>query len=138
MTDHLPPARDHSPPDSHVDDSHAGDGPPSRVVPAFLAVLAILPMLMLAFFLPSMFKLVDTGGMRPLDLLATLLVLGLLPLGIVVMFLRKRGAPTVFVLAVLACLQTLGGPFARIVACAGIVAVIGAIAAVLQGRRRRA
>jgi hypothetical protein len=114
------------------------DGPPSRVVPAMLGVLAILPTLMLGLLMPAMFRLVDLGSMGLLELLATLLAWLLLPAGIALLFLRRRGAFTVFVLAALVGLATLGSPFARIVLAGTIVSVIGAVIAWLRGRAPRA
>ena len=140
MTDPRPSPTDErqpfGPPVAPVADA-PDDTPPSRVVPAMLGVLAILPTLMLALLMPAMFRLVDTGAMRPIELLATLLAWALLPTGIALLFLRRRGAFTVFVLAALVGLATAGSPFGRIVLAGVIVSVIGAVIAWLGGRKPR-
>lgn len=129
-TDDRPPF---APPAAPVADA-PDDAPPSRVVPAMLGVLAILPTLMLALLMPAMFRLVDTGAMRPIELLATLLAWALLPTGIALLFFRRRGAFTVFVLAALVGLATVGSPFGRIVLAGVIVSLIGAVITWLRGR----
>jgi uncharacterized membrane protein YccC len=75
--------------------------------------------------------------MEPMHLLGTLLALVLLPGGVALLFFRKRGAPTVFALAALAGLSTIGSPFARIALAGVIVSVIGTVIAWLSERPRR-
>jgi len=113
------------------------DGAQSRVVPAVVGVLAILPTLMLAMLMPEMFKATREGAMQPIHLLGTLLAWVLLPGGIALLFFRKRGAMTVFALATLAGLSTLGSPFTRVVLCGVIVSVIGLVIAWLRERPRQ-
>lgn len=108
--------------------------PPSRVVAGILGVLAILPTLMLSVLMPTMVRATRGGDMHPLQLAATVLALVLLPAGIALLFWRRRGAFTVFVLATLAGLATIGSPFGRIVLGGVMVSVIGAVVARL-GRR---
>jgi hypothetical protein len=111
--------------------------PPSRVVAAVIGVLAILPTLMLALLMPEMFKATREGAMQPIHLLGTLLAWVLLPGGIALLFFRKRGAATVFALATLAGLSTIGSPFARIVLGGVMVSVIGGVVAWLRERPPR-
>ena len=122
----------------NVDDGssveRAVDEPPSRVVAGILAVLAILPTLMLAILMPTMVRATAGGEMLPVHLLATVLALVLLPAGIALLFWRRRGAFTVFVLAALVGLATIGSPFGRIVLGGVMVSVIGAVVAWLRGR----
>ena len=108
--------------------------PPSRVVAGILGVLAILPTLMLSVLMPTMVRATEGGEMSPLHLAATVLALVLLPAGIALLFWRKRGAFTVFVLAALVGLATIGSPFGRIVLGGVMVSVIGAVVAWLRGR----
>lgn len=115
----------------------AADEPPSRVVAGILAVLAILPTLMLAILMPTMVRATADGAMLPAHLLATALALVLLPGGIALLFWRRRGAFTVFVLAALVGLATLGSPFGRIVLGGVMVSVIGAVVAWLRAHSAR-
>ena len=112
------------------------DEPPSRVVAGILGVLAILPTLMLSVLMPTMVRATEGGEMSPLHLVATVLALVLLPAAIVLLFWRRRGAFTAFVLATLTGVATIGSPFARIVLAGVMVSVIGAVVAWLGPRRR--
>ena len=134
MTDPRPSTTDERQPLAPPAADAPDDAPTSRVVPAMLGVLAILPTLMLALLMPAMFRLVDTGAMRPIELFATLLAWALLPTGIALLFFRRRGAFAVFVLAALVGLATVGSPFGRIVLAGVIVSLIGAVIAWLRGR----
>ena len=115
-------------------DPAGADEPQSRVVAGILGVLAILPTLMLSVLMPTMVRATVGVAMNPVQLAATLLALVLLPAGIALLFWRRRGAFTVFVIAALFGLATIGSPFGRIVLGGVMVSVIGAVIAWLRGR----
>ena len=113
------------------------DAKPSPIVPALLAVVAIMPELTLALFTPQMLALVRSGGMQALHLGEIFALMLLVPLGIVLLMVRRAWALPAFAAAIVAGLAAIGSPYGRIALGDVIVAAFGAVI-VLLGRRRAA
>lgn len=116
-----------------MNDDTGRDDAPSRVGPGLLAVLAILPTLALLLLMPAMVRETDAGVIKPLHLVLTIATVTALPAGVAALFFGlRRFALAAFVLAVPCALAAVGSPYGRVLACAAIVAVIGAAMAYLR------
>ena len=118
-----------------MNDDSGRDDAPSRVGPGLLAVLAILPTLALLLLMPAMVHETDAGAMLPLHLALTIATVVALPAGVAALFFgQRRFALAAFVVAVPCALAAVGSPYGRVLACAAIVALIGAAMAFLRPR----
>lgn len=116
-----------------MNDDTGRDDAPSRVGPGLLGVLAILPTLALLLLMPAMVRETEAGAMQPLHLSLAIATVAALPAGVAAFFFGlRRFALGAFVLAVPCALAALGSPYGRVLACAAIVAAIGAAMAFLR------